>query len=338
MSSCPLSVLNLSATTLEALSKANFISTSDLENVSAATLMRSCQLDREEALTVAKAAKAFHNVSLSDIKCITALDLYNSASVTNPLITFVQSLDTLLNGGLPCGQITEVLGLPGSGKTQFCLQLAADVQIPSVVGGTEGRALFIDTQGDFSSYRFQQISESMVKHLKHTMAEVDPLGTTIPTVESIAGSTLVYRIFDYVELLALLYCLEDIIQKSAQNPTESPIKLIVLDSIAAPFKTAFGDDFATRSRVLHEVMTLLRVVACQYEVAVVITNQMVVKPNISKAVPLLGESFGQYSHHRFVIDHCRDSPKLRTLSITKSCCYPIGEAVFEISDVGIRGR
>ena len=38
----------------------------------------------------------------------------------------------MLGGGIPIGQITELVGMPGIGKTQMCIQLALNVQLPKV--------------------------------------------------------------------------------------------------------------------------------------------------------------------------------------------------------------
>mmetsp|Transcript_10427 Transcript_10427/g.43194 ORF Transcript_10427/g.43194 Transcript_10427/m.43194 type:complete len:121 (-) Transcript_10427:1897-2259(-) len=46
------------------------------------------------------------------------------------LVTFCKDLDDLLGGGIAVGEVTELCGCPGIGKTQTCIQLCASVQIP----------------------------------------------------------------------------------------------------------------------------------------------------------------------------------------------------------------
>ncbi len=46
----------------------------------------------------------------------------------------------MLGGGWPRGEVTEVCGIPNTGKTQMCIQLALDVQIPTSMGGVQGEA------------------------------------------------------------------------------------------------------------------------------------------------------------------------------------------------------
>jgi hypothetical protein len=43
--------------------------------------------------------------------------------------------------------ITEISGEAGTGKTQFALRLALQVQLPAVEGGLDGAALYISSEG-----------------------------------------------------------------------------------------------------------------------------------------------------------------------------------------------
>ncbi|XP_039287940.1 DNA repair protein RAD51 homolog 1-like [Nilaparvata lugens] len=53
-------------------------------------------------------------------KMITALDLYNEEIKSEQIVTFSQSVDKLLDGGITLGEVTELSGASGSGKTQLC--------------------------------------------------------------------------------------------------------------------------------------------------------------------------------------------------------------------------
>lgn len=65
------------------------------------------------------------------------------------------SLDSLLNGGIPVGYITELCGLAGSGKTQLSLQLAVNCARHDT-----NTILYVDTKGDFSAIRIQKILDA----------------------------------------------------------------------------------------------------------------------------------------------------------------------------------
>ena len=75
------------------------------------------------------------------------------------LVTFNDGVDTVLgDDGLMPGKVTEIYGQAGGGKTQLCLQLCANVQLPTVIGGLGGKALYLDTEGGFTGRRMQQIA------------------------------------------------------------------------------------------------------------------------------------------------------------------------------------
>jgi predicted ATP-dependent serine protease len=60
-----------------------------------------------------------------------ALELLMEQSESTPIITFSQSLDTLLGGGVEPKKITEFVGVPGIGKTQLGCDIRAQCRIDS---------------------------------------------------------------------------------------------------------------------------------------------------------------------------------------------------------------
>ena len=61
------------------------------------------------------------------------------------LITFCRSIDSLMGGGIALGEVTEIAGSPGTGKTQLAMQLSVDARLPVTFGGVAGETCFIDT-------------------------------------------------------------------------------------------------------------------------------------------------------------------------------------------------
>lgn len=73
-------------------------------------------------------------------------------------ITFgCSALDGITRNGVPVRGITEIVGRPGVGKTQICLQLALNVQMPLSEGGLGKGAVYICTEENFLSNRLVQI-------------------------------------------------------------------------------------------------------------------------------------------------------------------------------------
>lgn len=87
----------------------------------------------------------------------TLFDLFNHSkkSTIKNVLTFSRELDLALGSGIPFGHITEFVGCPGTGKTQICLQLCVNVQIPARLGGPDGHAVFIDTRIGFQPSRIR---------------------------------------------------------------------------------------------------------------------------------------------------------------------------------------
>jgi RAD51-like protein 3 len=54
----------------------------------------------------------------------------------------------MLQGGLRCGEVTELTGVSTSGKTQLCLSAVA-----ACVGRGVGRVVYVDTVSSFSAAR-----------------------------------------------------------------------------------------------------------------------------------------------------------------------------------------
>ncbi|MEW5311150.1 MAG: hypothetical protein WDW38_002889 [Sanguina aurantia] len=75
------------------------------------------------------------------------------------IATGCKELDTILDGGIETGSITEMYGEFRVGKTQLCHTLCVTCQLPIDMGGAEGKALYIDTEGTFRPARLAQIAE-----------------------------------------------------------------------------------------------------------------------------------------------------------------------------------
>jgi DNA-repair protein XRCC3 len=58
------------------------------------------------------------------------------------------------SGGILQGEIFEISGESGSGKTQLCLQCSLTVQLKEEMGGMEGDAIYIVTENDFPNEVF----------------------------------------------------------------------------------------------------------------------------------------------------------------------------------------
>ena len=84
-------------------------------------------------------------------------------------ITFgCASLDSVTNGGIICGKITEIYGESGSGKTQIALQLALNAQLPQRLNGTRKKSIYICTENSFPIKRMNQMIVEMNKKYRRS--------------------------------------------------------------------------------------------------------------------------------------------------------------------------
>ena len=73
-------------------------------------------------------------------------------------LSLCSQLDAIFGGGVESGSITEFYGEYRTGKTQLCLTLCVSSFLPRALGGGEGKALFLDTEGTFRPERLAPIA------------------------------------------------------------------------------------------------------------------------------------------------------------------------------------
>ncbi|XP_043106119.1 DNA repair protein RAD51 homolog 3 [Puntigrus tetrazona] len=281
------------------LINAGFQVASDLIDMRPLQLCKEAGISQEEALDVLKMLRedGQPHQQRAATESLTALDLLHQEQAVGSIVTFCSALDDALGGGVPVGKTTEICGAPGVGKTQLCMQLAVDVQIPVCFGGLGGKALYIDTEGSFLVQRVADMAEAAVQHCTLLGEDTEQRQALEElTVEKILSNLFLVRCHDYVELLAEVYLLPDFLSEHPE------VRLVVIDSIAFPFRHDF-EDLSQRTRLLNGLAQQLIQLATQHSVAVVLTNQMTtrVSNGQSKLVPALGESWGHAATQRLIL-------------------------------------
>ncbi|CAO2817569.1 unnamed protein product [Amaranthus hypochondriacus] len=195
------------------------------------------------------------------------LNPQNHPVPTQKLTLSCPILNQFLFGGIPCKSITEIVAESGSGKTQLSLQLLLTAQLPISHGGLSSSSLYLHTEFPFPIRRLEQLSMSFISshniHFDSTL--YDPL-----------DKILVQAIDDAHQLFDLLLKLDSFLV--SKNSTQWPVKLIVIDSIAALFRSQFDNtpaDLKERSSLFFKISGKLRGLAEKFGLAVVITNQVV---------------------------------------------------------------
>ncbi len=250
-----------------------------------------------------------------DIRFKTALELKQERMSVRKITTGSKNLDALLGGGVETKTITEFFGEFGSGKTQICHQLSVNVQLPEDKGGLNAKAVYIDTEGTF---RWERI-EAMAKALG-----LDP--------ESVMENIYYIRAVNSDHQMAVVDELMSLVPK--EN-----IKLVVVDSVTGHFRAEYPgrENLAARqqklNRHLHQLMRLAEI----YNVAVVITNQIMARPDVFYGDPTQAVG-GHVLYHapgvRVQLRKSRGSKRIAR--IVDAPHLPEGETVFSITEWGIR--
>ncbi|XP_026332050.1 DNA repair protein RAD51 homolog 3 [Hyposmocoma kahamanoa] len=256
-------------------------------------------------------------------KIVNAGELWQRENSLSSIPTFSQSLDRVLgNNGLSTNTFMELLGLPGSGKTQLCLQFCASVQIPETLGGLNAEALYIDTNTNFTICRFKEILFASLDRCRKL------LSMPLDFRENDALKKLHYvNAFGLTKFCAFLHRLPRFI---VQHPR---IKLIVIDSIAFPFKD--GMDTRQRTGLLFRLMAELQQIAVEKQIAVVLTNEMSTRLGLSSGsvVGSLGDAWAHRSNKRLLL--CHTNGQRTALSLKdNSAVNAVG--TFQITLEGIR--
>ncbi|KAG8644502.1 DNA repair protein RAD51 homolog 4 isoform X2 [Manihot esculenta] len=226
------------------------------------------------------------------------------------LSTGFEEIDKLLGGGVREGQLTELVGPSSSGKTQLCLRVAANVAIQHV-----GRVIFMDTGNSFSPRRIEhfihQISDSVLS-------------------EKVMSNILCYSTFDIFSMFDVLQQLENSL-KSQGPKGDCKVQMLIVDSISSLITHVLGGSGPQGHALMTAAGFLLKKLAHEHNIAVLVTNHMVAGEG-GTLKPALGESWKSIPHVRLLLS--RDpGNKISNISILKHPSLASGEvARFVIDD------
>ncbi|KAF5749422.1 X-ray repair cross complementing 3 (XRCC3) isoform 1 [Tripterygium wilfordii] len=197
---------------------------------------------------------------------ITPENLLNGPLSTQKCTLGCPILDRSLGGGVPCNSITEIVAESGSGKTQLCLQIALHFQLPVSHGGLAASSLYLHTEFPFPFRRLHQLSHSFCSLYNRLYNGVN---------YNPCDHLYVHSIHTADQLLDIMSKIESFL---VNRNTQLPVKLIVIDSIAALFRSEFDNtprELKRRSALFFKISGKLKALAKRFSLAVVVTNQVV---------------------------------------------------------------
>ena len=258
-------------------------------------------------------------------------------------------------GGVDAAGITEIAGEAGTGKTQLALQLMLQAQLPVARGGLAGGCVYL--HGDSATAaptlrRFQDLAAAFAA--RHAPGHR----------EELQNNASVMQVDTPEELW------EAVDQRLEHLLTETPVRLLVIDSIGALYRTSADESAASRAaahgqraQLLMRLAARLKQISDRFDLAMIILNQVSDKPfdeqkrrdaapwelgacgtpDGSARVPALGIAWGSCVNTRLVLTRHAHLAETggetfsRRLHVAWSPRVPEGSVAFEIQQRGVQG-
>lgn len=307
-------VAGIGSTIAKKLREAGISTPMELAVSSPDDLALDARTTKEAATTwVISAQKLLRDSSLLDKELMTASEILEKRQTLMRLTTGVKEFDEFLKGGIETQAVTEFYGEFGSGKSQICHQLAVNCTMDIDKGGFKGNTVYIDTEGTFRPERI--VSMAKAKGL-------DPKWV----LDSIA-------VFKPLEAANLEYLVKDI----TKYVREREIKLIIIDSLVALHRAEYlgrGQLADRQQRLTSIVRKLIRVVDI-YNIAVVVTNQVVSDPAIFYGDPTKPVGGNVIAHSTTYRLYLKKSGKNRIATMKDSPYHAELGCNFSVSEDGI---
>ncbi len=298
------------ATTATKLRDAGYKEMSSVAAASASELKDAAGIGEAAANRIIIAAKE----SL-DIRFRTGTEMLEKRKSVKKITTGSTALDDLLGGGIETQAISEFYGEFGSGKTQIVHQAAVTVQLPEDEGGLGKGVVFIDSENTFRPERIIQMAEGR---------GLDP--------EKILENIQVARAYNSAD--QILWA-----EKAAEMAQSGDIGLIIVDSLTSQFRADYvgRGTLADRQQKLNRHMHTLQRAGDLNNIAVVVTNQVMAKPDTffgDPTAPIGGHIVGHTSTFRLYLRKSKGGKRVARLMDSPN--LPDGEAIFMVTQEGIR--
>jgi DNA repair protein RadA len=217
--------------------------------------------------------------------------------------------------GFDSQAITELFGEFGSGKTQLVHQLCVNVQLPKEKGGLDSHAFYIDTENTFRPDRIIQMAQAY---------ELDP--------DEVLNKIHVARAYNSSHQMLL-------VDKVMELSKEFSPRLLIVDSLTSQFRAEFvgRGALADRQQKLNKHMHDLLRWSDLNNGVVVVTNQVAAKPDAffgDPTRPIGGHIVGHTATFRLYLRKSKGGKRIARL--IDSPHLPEGEAIFSVSEIGIR--
>jgi len=206
-------------------------------------------------------------------------------------------LDKILNGGIEFGAVTNIFSPAGFGKTNVAL---------STILGCKNKVIYIDTEGSFSTERFQQLGGDEKKLRQIILMEPDSWKRQLETILR----------------------LEKIISKEK-------IDLIVVDSMVSLYRLELDqNNYQTINREMALQYSVLSNIARKYKIPILVTSQVY---NKGEETEITSKTVAKYWSKCMVEITRGERENQRIATLRKHRSLPEGKRItFEIIQNGFK--
>ncbi|XP_049812665.1 DNA repair protein RAD51 homolog 4 [Schistocerca nitens] len=259
------------------------------------------------------------------------IGMYNDLVANSALIqTGIKSIDTILEGGLLTGNIYELCGLSGTGKTQICLATTAHV-----TSNLKQSIYYIDSNLSFSGERMQSILDARC-------LDDEEIGNIMNKVK-------VVNVRNIYQLFSFLHKWKEDLQEMRGDYS---IRLVIIDSLPPLFFNFYGEGHNDGLPQMNHLSNLIRHLAQEHHIAFLVVNLATqyfeadgllsegkIKnaceetKNYSNVKPALGKYWLHLPNTRLLVEK-RPCSQEAQITVTKSASIPLGRSC----KVNLNGR
>ena len=229
--------------------------------------------------------------------------------------TGCKALDKILAGGIRTRCITEFSGEYGAGKTESLLTILVETlgRNPNI------QAIWFDTEESFKEIRVSEIAASR---------GYKP--------DKILAATIYVPIWHTDHFMTM-------IQKADSLIKNRNVRLILVDSITGPLRSEYlgREVLWLRQQILNRILRYLLNYAKAFNLAVVVTNQVVANPNavftfdpVQQQIPVGGNILAHNAETRIYLRKAARG-NVRIARLIDSSWLPPAECIFMLTEKGI---
>ncbi|MFB6192016.1 MAG: DNA repair and recombination protein RadA [Haloarculaceae archaeon] len=326
--------------TAEKLKESGFESYQSIAVASPGELSNQADVGESSASDIINAAREAADIGGFE----TGSDVLERRERIGKLETLVPELDELLGGGIETQSITEVYGEFGAGKSQVTHQLAVNVQLPTEVGGLDGRAVFVDSEDTFRPERIEEMLRGLDDEVLQATLDAREIDGTPDDEE--AMEALLEDVLDKIHVAKAFNSNHQILLAekaleiaSEYEDEEFPVRLLCVDSLTAHFRAEYvgRGELADRQQKLNKHLHDLDKVGNLHNAAVVVTNQVQSNPDAffgDPTKPIGGNILGHKSTFRLYLK--KSKADKRIVKLVDAPNLPDGESVMRVQEGGLK--